>query len=114
MNREPRALLIKCRKEEDFYIGWSEIVEAPTFYGTATQARKKGYTQERIDRADQTGTSSLPGFYRWDSTGLIAEQRGFLPRRYLRAYVLLYDANLMQAAFDLLEPFEEVGEVRRG
>lgn len=114
MKREPRALLIKCRREEDFYIGWSEIVEAPTWYGTAAEARKKGYTQDRIDRADKHGTSSLPGFYDWNDSGMIAEQRGFLPRRYLRAYVLLYDANQLQAAFDLLEPFEDVGEVRRG
>jgi hypothetical protein len=44
---------------------------------------------------------------------MIAEQRGHLPRRYLRAYALLYDAGELQAAFDLLEPFDGMREVRR-
>ncbi len=111
---EPRALLIKCRKDEDFYVAWSDIVEAPAWWGTRAQAAEHGYTGERIARADENGTSSLPGFYDWSDTGMVAEQRGFLPRRYLRAYTLLYAAGEMQAAFDLLEPFDDGGrEVRR-
>lgn len=114
MTSEPRALLLKCRKDEDFYVAWSEEAQAPVWYGTAAEARKEGYTGERIDRADRTGTSSFPGFYRWDARSLIAEQRGVLPRRFLRAYALLYDFDYMQAAFDLLEPFEDGTGVRRG
>lgn len=116
MADEPRALLIKCRPEEDFYVAWSDIVEAPVWYGTRAEAAERGYTGERVARADKNGTSSLAGFYNWNSTGMVAEQRGFLPRRYLRAYVLLYDAGRMQAAFDLLEPFDggDDRDVRRG
>lgn len=111
---EPRALLVKCRKVEDFYVAWSEETEAPVWYGTAAEARKEGYTEERIARADRTGTSSIPGFYAWDHDCLIAEQRGYLPRRFLRAYTLLYDFSYDQAAYDLLEPFDGESEVRRG
>lgn len=68
----PRALLVKCRKDEDFYVAWSEGTEAPVWYGAAAEARKEGYTQERIDRADETGTSSVPGFYSWDHDILLA------------------------------------------
>jgi hypothetical protein len=115
MADEPRALLIKCRPEDDFYVAWSDNTESPHWYGTRAEAAAHGYTQDRIARADQNGTSSLPGFYAWGDSGMVAEQRGFLPRRYLRAYVLLYDAGRMQAAFDLLEPFDdgEDREVRR-
>lgn len=112
----PRALLVKCRRDEDFYVAWSEIVEAPAWYGTRAEAIEIGYAEERIARADEFGTSSINRFYAWNDRGMIAEQRGFLPRRYLRAYALLYAADEMQAAFDLLEPLgvPDFPEVRRG
>lgn len=122
---EPRALLIKQSPDEDFYIAWSESLEAPLWAGTREQAAAYGYTVERIERADRTGTSSQPfldlectrpwkPFYAWDDAqGPIAEQRGFLPRRYMRAYALLYLAGHVQAAFDLLEPLGDGEPVRR-
>lgn len=110
---EPRALLVKLAHEIDFYIAWSESTESPEWYGTRVEAGERGYSEERIDRADRTGSSSYPGFCRWNHATLIAEQRGVLPRRYLRAYTLLYDAGEMQAAFDLLDPFDDETPVRR-
>jgi len=113
MTDEPRALLVKCRRDEDFYVAWSDIVEAPLWCGNRVEAAAYGYSEERIKRADEFGTSSLPRWYAWCDKGMIAEQRGFLPRRYLRAYTLLYAAEEMQAAFDLLDPFPDLAEVRR-
>lgn len=123
---EPRALLIKCSKEDDFYVAWSENTESPHWHGTRAEAAEYGYTEERINRADKNGTSSWPmidtermipweggPFYAWDDAGMIAEQRGFLPRRHLREYALRYAAGNEQGAFDLLEPFEDEAEVRR-
>lgn len=128
--REPRALLVKYSRGEDFYVAWSESGEAPIWCGTRAQAAAFGYTPERIERADTYGTSSAPmidaactipwsggRFYDWDANGMIAEQRGFLPRRLLRAYALLYLADELQAAFDLLEPIDasdpDFSQVRR-
>lgn len=110
---EPRWLLVKCSPDEDFYVAWSDVVEAPIWCGTRTEASEFGYTEERLNRADDRGTTSLEGFYRWDSNGMIAEQRGWLPRRNLLDYALRYTRNDEQAAFDLLEPFEGETEVRR-
>lgn len=111
--REPRAYLVKCRREDDFYVAWWDVVEAPLWCGNRAQAAEYGYTEERIARADEFGTSSMHRWYAWDDNGMIAEQRGFLPRRYLRAYALLYAHDELQAAFDLLVPFEHGTDVRR-
>lgn len=124
--REPRALLVKYSPTEDFYVAWSENTESPHWCGTRAEAAARGYIEERIERADKYGTSSVPmvdaactipweggRFYDWDDDGMIAEQRGFLPRRLLRAYALLYAADELQAAFDLLEPFDNETPVRR-
>ena len=113
MTGEPRAYLVKCRREDGFYVAWSDIVEAPLWCGNRAQAAEYGYTEERIARADEFGTSSMRRWYAWDDNGMIAEQRGFLPRRYLRAYALLYAHDELQGAFDLLEPFEHGMQVRR-
>lgn len=122
---EPRALLLKQSRDEDFYIAWSESCEEPEWYGTRAEAAEVGFTEDRIARADENGTSSMPmidhermipwdskPFYHWDDSGPIALQRGFLPRRFLRAFAVLYLAGEQAAAFDLLEPFEdEVAQV---
>jgi hypothetical protein len=119
--REPRALLLKCFRDEDFYVAWSESGEEPEWYGTRAQAAEYGFADERIARADLNGTSSQPmidhenmipwaggPFYRWDDpVGPIARQRGHVPRRYLRAFAVLYLDAKEEAAFDLLEPFED-------
>jgi hypothetical protein len=115
---EPRALLLKYAKDEDFYVAWSESCEEPAWYGTRAEAAKFGYTEERIARADENGTSSMPlladgspwkggPFYAWDDDGMIVLQRGFLRRETLRAFTILYLGGEQTAAFDLLEPFEE-------
>ena len=45
---------------------------------------------------------------------MIAEQRGWLPRRNLAGYVTACIGNRMSDAWDLLEPFDGETEVRRG
>lgn len=71
--RFPRCLLVKVAPETDLYVGWSEIVEAPVGIWTRAEALGDGCPESRLRRADETGTSSLPGFYNWTSHGMIAE-----------------------------------------
>lgn len=110
----PRCLIVKPSPDRDLYVGWSEVVEAPVGMWTRAEALAEGCPESRLRRADETGTSSFPGFYRWDSEGMIAEQRGWLPRSRLAAYVTAYAEERMDDCWDMLEPFEGETEVRRG
>jgi hypothetical protein len=107
--------VIKPDRDTDFYIGWSHFVEAPVWMGTRAEAIGDGCPPSRLDRADLRGTSIRDDFgCDWDDKGLIAEQLGFLPRERLAAYVTAYAEGRMDDAWDLLEPFDDKTEVRRG
>ena len=62
----------------------------------------------------RTGTSAYDGDGGWDDPGFIYEQRGWLPRRHLAEMCRLLEARDEPAVWDLLEPFEDGMEVRRG
>ena len=110
-----RCLIIKAAPDRDLYIGWSNVVEAPTGIWTRAEALAYGFPPSRLDRADRNGTSSLvPGSGQWDDHGFIAEQRGWLQRDRIADYAQAYARGDMKAAWDLLEPFEDETEVRRG
>ena len=113
-NRFPRCLIVKPERDRDMYVGWSEVCEMPAGVWTRTEALGDGCPESRLRRADETGTSSLRGFYRWDSAGMIAEQRGYLPRSRLADYALAYMENRFEDCWDMLKPFEGETEVRRG
>jgi len=112
--RFPRCLVVKPERDRDLYVGWSEVVEAPAGIWTRAEAIAEGCPPSRLRRADETGTSSHPGFYRWDSYGMIAEQRGWLPRARLADYATAYLEDRMEDCWDMLEPFDGETEVRRG
>lgn len=120
--RFPRGLVIKPGREADFYICWSNVCEAPSLGGTRAEMLAEGCPESRLRRADETGTSakrdpmssySGPLDGGWDDEGFVAEQRGWLPRARLGAYVRAYMDGRMDEAFDQLEPFEGETEVRR-
>jgi hypothetical protein len=107
--------VIKPDRDKDFYVGWSHIVEAPVWMGTRAEAIGDGCPPSRLDRADLRGTSIRDEFgCDWDDKGLIAEQRGFLPRARIAAYAVACDEGRMDDAWDLLEPFDDETPVRRG
>lgn len=70
------AYIIKPRPDEDFYLRWSTIVDAPTAWGTRaelTEALSHYGSEEaapgRFNRADRSGTSAAGGdWYGWAHT----------------------------------------------
>jgi hypothetical protein len=70
-----RALL-KPKKDENFYVEWSSIVEAPVKWGTRRMFTSD-WNERELARVDEHGTST--GWYDgWDDPdpGLMYEQRG--------------------------------------
>ena len=114
--RLPRGYVVKPDRGKDFYVVWDDRPEAPVWTGTRDEALAEGCPESRLRRAGETGTSALtvPAFYRWDALGFIAEQRGWLPRANLAAYVTAYLEDRKDDARDLLKPFDDETEVRRG
>jgi hypothetical protein len=108
-----RCLIVKAAPDRDLYVGWSNICEMPAGAWTRGEALAYGFPRSRLDRADETGTSSLIRDGAWDDHGFVAEQRGWLRRDRLGDYALLWLDDRQDEAFDLLEPFEGETEVRR-
>jgi hypothetical protein len=109
-----RCLIVKPDRDKDMYVGWSNTVETPTGVWSRETALEYGFPRSRLDRADTNGSSDLShGDGHWNDTGFIAEQRGWLRRDRLGDYAIEYLHGDRQAAFDLLEPFEDETEVRR-
>jgi hypothetical protein len=99
---------MKSAPDEDLYVGWSTMCEQPAMVGTRAEFLAFGIEAERLDRADTKGTSFLDSEVgAWDDSGLIAEQRGLLPRRHIGAYSKLWLDGRHEEAYALLEPFED-------
>lgn len=115
----PNGVIIKIAPDQDLYVAWSEICEMPAGVGTREQALADGIEEDRLDRADKTGTSYHRTYsdetppYAWGDDTLIAEQRGILRRHNLAEYARLHLDGEYDKAYDLLEPFEDEEEVRR-
>lgn len=74
--------IIKPSRDEDFYVWWSTIVDAPVAWGP----RDDSEPAERWERADERGTSAnwtdwpiekMP--YRWDCEPLLIREQPDLP-----------------------------------
>jgi hypothetical protein len=116
------GFIIKVAPARDLYVEWSSMVEAPTRVGTRVEMLRylsrsstrgdSDAPEVRLQRADETGTSAKGDYAwcgAWDHAGLVAEQRGVLPRSRLAEYCEHYAADDMEAAYALLEPFEDDG-----
>jgi hypothetical protein len=115
--------IVKPDRDEDFYVLWSDIVEAPTAFGP--RAYLEGLRQwrhdpspERFDRADAYGCSAMwpepddPIYGFGDAEGMIYMQRGWLRRDRLKAACERLGADENDPITDLLEPFEDESEAR--
>jgi hypothetical protein len=54
--------IIKPKRDEDFYVRYSTIVDSPCESGTREAMVAFGIDPERCDRADEAGTSALWGY----------------------------------------------------
>lgn len=119
------GIVIKCDRETDRYVYWSEMCEAPHLRGTRAQviaylhryesygeldATGMDFIEARMKRADETGTSSMCGFHDWDTDSLIVEQRGVVRRERLWEFSGAYcaqDPARRDEWLDMLEPFSD-------
>ncbi|MFC7276242.1 hypothetical protein ACFQS1_19795 [Paractinoplanes rhizophilus] len=115
--------VIKPDRDVDFYVGWSTIVESIIWWGPRAEVlaylaedAPADPPEERLARADLNGSSAYN--YKidggWEDEGFTYEQRGWLPRSLLVAACEALERDDEPAVWDLLEPFEEGMEVRRG
>lgn len=117
-----RGFIVKPERDADFYVIWSNIVEAPLGTGSRADLKAEGFPEDRIERADITGTSMMRDLMssywgvldgEWEDSCFIAEQRGVLPRSRLREFAEAYMDKRWDDCWDLLEPFEGETEVLR-
>lgn len=113
--------VIKCSPEDDFYVLWSDNVEAPLAYGdrefivdylTRYPGAPLDVPEERVARADDAGTSYLwppgePPAYGWADPILIYKQQGVLRRHKLKELCERLHVDPTDRCQDLLEPFED-------
>lgn len=94
----PRSI-VKPEKDKDFYVEWSTVVDAPTFYGTradiiehSKESDWRHIAEERLERADATGTSARWYKASWEDDEIyILEQTGTFPRSKMFEVVTVYD-----------------------
>ncbi|MEU5442745.1 hypothetical protein [Streptomyces griseofuscus] len=102
-----RGLLVKSAPDKDLYVLWSTVCDMPGGVFSRETAMEYGFPPSRLDRADATGTSSHCGDGAWDDTGFVAEQLGWLRRDRLGDYAVEYLHGDREAAYALLEPFDD-------
>ena len=102
-----RCLIVKPYRDKDMYVGWSNACDMPAGVWSRETALAYGFPASRLDRADETGTSSRIGDGAWDDAGFVAEQRGWLRRDRLGDYAVEYLHGDREAAYALLEPFKD-------
>jgi hypothetical protein len=116
-------VIIKQAPDRDEYVIWCTSTERPIAVGNraeiAGDARTiepdRGDIDARLAHADMHGSSMIPyKFGWWIDLQLIYEQRGLLPREHLYRAALLQIDGRHAEVWDLLEPFEDEMEVRRG
>ncbi|KFG71494.1 hypothetical protein [Streptomyces mutabilis] len=109
-----RCLIVKAAPDRDQYVGWSTVCEMPAGVWSRESALEYGFPPSRLDRADATGSSSHIGDGAWEDRGFVAEQRGWLRRDRLGEYAVEYLHGDREAAYALLEPFEDEAAAAAG
>ena len=102
-----RGLLVKTAPDKDQYVLWSTACDMPGGVFSRETAREYGFPQSKVDHADEHGSSSRIGDGAWDDKGWVAEQRGWLRRDLIGDYAVEYLYGDREAAFALLEPFDD-------
>lgn len=98
--------IVKPVKDEDFYVDWSTITDAPSMWGTREQMLRRRVAADRLDRADATGTSSFDGLEGYDQGDFwvanIGPEPFFVSRANMRAFLasLRIEGSLARATWD--------------
>lgn len=118
-------IVIKPDRNQDFYVNWSTVVEAPLDWGDRAEMldvlsdewrREHGShipmagisaPHPRLLRADVNGSSSFLGEFDWSEEQVIYMQRGWLARKDLPRACELLEAGRADKVLGLLTPFEE-------
>ena len=105
--------VVKADPNEDWYVEWTTITDGPVAYGTrADFLEEEPGWGDRMDRADQTGTSAMmdPPWFSWDTEWfMVAEpldEQRTLPRKHLRAYTEAIIAADIPTALALTDPID--------
>jgi len=112
--------IIKVAPDEDLYVEWSSVVDAPTRVGTRAEfvaylnEPRRGEvweTEESIERAmqraDDTGTSAYRPFgVTWGDEGPMYQQQGIVPRAQLAEYARRLLINVDAEPDGLLVPLD--------
>jgi hypothetical protein len=113
--------IIKVSPDQDLYLEWSSVVDAPTRVGTRAEFTaylnepRRGETwmtaaqiEQRLWLADETGSSAYRPFgISWDHRGSMYQQQGILPRARLAEYAQRLLVDIDAEPGDLLEPFDD-------
>lgn len=102
-----RGLLVKAAPDKDQYVLWSTGCDMPGGVFSRETALEYGFPRSKVDHADEHGSSSRIGDGAWDDKGWVAEQRGWLRRDLIGDYAVEYLYGDREAAFALLEPFDD-------
>lgn len=132
----PVSTVVKVDPDEDWYVVWSDIAEAPMAWGGRERVgmwltsrghwenptgEPDGTPESRLARADQTGTSSLwpspdDPHMGWQESkyprGLIYRQQGWLPIDRMKALCERLSSDADADVRDLLDPLDGEDEVR--
>lgn len=109
------SYVVKPVKDEDFYVLWSSVVDAPVAFGPRSfmldhLTRQPGNRHDpatRLDRADDTGTSVVDAeVYGWDDDIFIYLQQGILRRGRLKELCVRLGQDVNADVSDLLERFD--------
>jgi hypothetical protein len=113
------SYIVQPVQGEDFYVVWSEVVDGPTFAGTADELhahmRDRALQQFERDharslvRAQAVSCSAYIGATWDDDTEFVYEGTGWVKRSQLRALVESLDAQgaATDATLTLIRPFED-------
>ncbi|MBE4796163.1 hypothetical protein [Streptomyces caniscabiei] len=102
-----RGLLVKAAPDKDLYVHWSTVCDMPGGVFSRETALEYGFPRSKVDHADEHGSSSRIGDGAWDDKGWVAEQRGWLRRDLIGEYAVEYLTGDREAAYRLLEPFDD-------
>lgn len=113
--------VVKPSPDDDFYVLWSDFVEAPLAFGDraylveyliAKPESPGDIAELRVARAERTGTSAVwPDLndpaYGWKDDIFIYRQMGIIRRHNLKTLCERLARSEVDPCSDLLEPFED-------